>query len=130
MTSSSGNARRWHGPLRLLLALGFITSGTLHFLRPKPFVRIVPPQLPAPEVLVAVSGAAEILGALGLLLPRTRRAAGAGLILLLVAVFPANVQMAIDPEGAGKGVPAWALWARLPLQPLLVVLVWLVSRRR
>jgi uncharacterized membrane protein len=112
------------GPLAVLLALGFIAAGVLHFVRPRAYEAIVPAWLPAPEALVAISGAAEVLGGVGLLHPRTRRAASIGLLALLVAVFPANVQMAIDPEGAGGGLPRWLLLARLPLQPALMWLVW------
>lgn len=111
-----------------LVGLAFCGTGAMHFIRPETFVRIVPDALPAPEVLVAVSGVAEILGGIGMLIPRTRRPAAIGLLALLVAVFPANVNMALDPTGAGRGVPTWALWARLPLQPLIAWLVWLVWR--
>ncbi len=73
--------------------------------------------------MTLLSGAAELAGGLGLLLPATRPAARWGLALLLVAVFPANLDMARDPERFG--LPAWVLWARLPLQPLLI---WWVLR--
>jgi uncharacterized membrane protein len=105
-------------------ALAFIGAGVMHFVRPKPFVEIVPPALPEPEALVAISGAAEIAGGLGLLFERTRRAAGWGLIALLAAVFPANVYMATAAERFAALVPAWALWARLPLQPAMMLGVW------
>lgn len=118
------SATRYPGLLTLLLAAGFIAAGVLHFVRPRAYETIVPPWLPAPEALVAISGAAEVLGGVGLLHPRTRRAASIGLLALLAAVFPANVQMAIDPEGAGGGLPQWLLVARLPLQPALMWLVW------
>ncbi len=75
--------------------------------------------------MVAISGAAEILGGCGLLLPATRPAAKCGLIALLAAVFPANVHMAlahIQPEGVK--IPSAVLWARLPLQPLLMWWIW------
>jgi uncharacterized membrane protein len=117
-------AARRQGPLIVLLALGFIAAGVLHFARPRAYEAIVPPWLPAPEALVAISGAAEVLGGVGLLHPRTRRAASIGLLALLAAVFPANIQMAIDAEGAGGGLPQWLLVARLPLQPALMWLVW------
>ena len=113
-----------------ILGIVFIVAGVLHFARPAPYVSIVPPWLPDPELLVALSGVAEVLGGAGLLIPRTRRPAAIGLIALLVAVFPANVQMAIDPSGAGRGVPDPLLWARLPLQPLLAWLVWRAARPR
>jgi len=108
------------GVARAGLAAVFVGAGVLHFVRPEPFVRIVPPGLPAPEALVFWSGVVEVAGGVGLLVPRARRAAGLGLAALLVAVFPANVHMALAPETAGQGIPAWALWARLPLQPALI----------
>lgn len=117
--------RRW---LRYGLALLFLSAGLLHFVQPAPFLRIVPPGLPAPRLLVLLSGAAEVAGGLGLLRPATRRAAGWGLLALLVAVFPANVYMV---GLAGElHLPAWVLWARLPLQPLLLWAVWQAAVRR
>ena len=115
--------RRW---LRYGLALLFVGAGALHFIRPEIFERIVPPMLPAPRLLVLLSGAAEVAGGLGLLLPATRRWAAWGLLALLVAVFPANVYMV---QLAGPlHIPAWVLWARLPLQPLLLWAVWRAGR--
>jgi uncharacterized membrane protein len=76
----------------------FAAAGVLHFLRPAAYASIMPPGLGHPAELVALSGAAEIAGGLGLLLPRTRRAAGYGLIALLLAVWPANIGMALHPE--------------------------------
>ena len=102
------------------LAAFFVFTGVLHFLRPRMFVAIVPPSLPAPGVLVALSGAAEVLGGVGLLVPGARVAAGVGLILLLAAVFPANVFMARHADRFRRIAPPWALWARLPLQPVLM----------
>ena len=106
-------------PSGYLIALLFGAAGTAHFVRPAAFVRIVPPYLPAPRTLVYVSGAAELLGALGVLVPGLRGYAGWGLILLLVAVFPANVHMALHPTDFGR-IPAWALYLRLPLQVVLI----------
>jgi uncharacterized membrane protein len=112
----------------LLLAAAFTAAGVLHFVRPLMFARIVPPFLPWPTALVYVSGVAEILGGLGLLIPALRPWAGLGLIALLVAVFPANVYMAVAPERAGFGIaPVW-LWLRLPLQVLLIAWVWWATR--
>jgi len=107
---------------RGLLAALFVGAGLLHFLKPAAYLRVMPPYLPAPELLVLLSGAAEVAGGLGLLWPATRRAAGWGLLALLVAVFPANVYMLQIHEQLH--LPAWALWARLPLQPLLLWGVW------
>ena len=101
----------------------------MHFVAPEAFRSIVPERLPNPGALVAISGAAEIAGGLGLLLPRTRRLAGCGLVLLLVAVFPANINMALHPDTIGRGAPEWLLWARLPLQLVLIGCVVLASGR-
>lgn len=101
----------------------FLISGILHFAKPEPFVRIVPPMFPHPGELVMISGAAEILGGMGLLIPRTRRAAAYGLALLLVAVFPANIYMALaHVTFSGVLGNHWLQWVRLPLQ---VPLIWL-----
>lgn len=111
------------------IAALFAAAGVSHFLIPGWFERIVPPWLPdwlgSPRTVVYVSGAAELAGAIGVLIPATRVAAGWGLLVLLVAVFPANVQMLVDARAAGAS--AWyvaALWLRLPLQPLLGWWVW------
>jgi uncharacterized membrane protein len=85
---------------------------------------IVPPFLPAQRELVLASGFFEMLGGLGVMLPLTRAAAGWGLIALLIAVFPANIYMAVDTEKFGRVLPAWALYGRLPLQFLLIWWVW------
>lgn len=89
----------------------------------------MPQYLPLHRELVYLSGALEIAGGLGLLPERTRRAAGIGLILLLIAVWPANLQMLLDARAAGE--PSWwvaLLWVRLPLQVVLGVWVWRASR--
>ncbi|MEW5928546.1 MAG: hypothetical protein AB1941_13845 [Gemmatimonadota bacterium] len=113
---------------RAALALLFTAAGVLHFLSAEAYLRIVPPFFPNPHLLVLLSGGFEIAGGLGLLAPRLRRAAGTGLVLLLAAVFPANLYMALDPEGAGGGIAPALLWLRLPLQPLLAWWVWRASR--
>jgi uncharacterized membrane protein len=103
-------------------ALFFVAAGSLHFLRPEPYVKIVPPFIPLPLVMVYISGVAEIAGGVGILLPAVRRAAGWGLVALLIAVFPANVYMAMDHvQATANPLPVWLLWARLPLQ---FVLIW------
>ena len=114
---------------RRLLAAFFISSGVNHFVSPRFYVAIVPPRL-AHEAkrVVDVSGVAEILGGLGVLLPGTRRSAGVGLMALLAAVFPANVYMARTPERFHR-IPRWALYARLPLQPLMMWWAWRATRR-
>jgi uncharacterized membrane protein len=111
---------------RTALSAVFSVAGALHFLRPRPYEAIVPPPFPKRES-VAISGVAEIAGAVAVLHPATRRAGRWWLIGLLLAVFPANVYMAVSPEkipGMGDKIPRWALWARLPLQPLAMLWVW------
>jgi uncharacterized membrane protein len=105
----------------ILLAVSMVVAGVLHFVFPKGYIRIVPKWLPAPGALVAVSGFFEILGGVGLLPAATRPWAAWGLIALFIAVFPANVNMATNHIGFGrKPLPAWLLWARLPLQAGLI----------
>jgi uncharacterized membrane protein len=111
---------------RSLLAVLFIGAGLLHLLYPAPYLRIMPPVLPAPGPLVLLSGVAEVAGGLGLLWPATRRWAKWGLLALLLAVLPANIYMLQIHEQLH--LPAWALWARLPLQPLLMWWVWRAGR--
>jgi len=110
---------------RWVLTLFMVGSGVNHFLSPAPYIAMMPATLPAPATLVYVSGVAEILGGLGLIVPATRRLAAWGLIALLIAIFPANLNMAIHQLPLGdRHIPAWALWARLPLQ---LVLIWWAS---
>jgi len=114
---------------RTVTGLVFVGAGALHFVAPGTYEKIMPPYLPLHRELVYLSGAAEVLGGFGLLAERTRAAAGVGLILLLVAVLPANVQMLIDARAAGKS--SWwpaLLWLRLPLQGVLAAWVWRSSR--
>lgn len=116
--------------LRYVLAAFMMAIGVAHFAVPEPFESIVPAALPAHALLVQVSGFFEILGGAGLLVPRARRAASVGLVLLYVSVFPANVNMALHPD-LGRGLPAWSLWARLPFQVLFIAwALWVGGRRR
>jgi uncharacterized membrane protein len=109
------------------LALFFIGGGINHFAMPRTYESIVPPGIGDPKRLVEISGVAEIAGGVGLLLGRTRSASGLGLVALMAAVFPANLYMARNPERFPK-IPQRALYARLPLQPLLMWWVWRVTR--
>jgi uncharacterized membrane protein len=112
-----------------LLAAFFIGGGVNHFVMPRAYRRIVPPRLGhEARRLVVVSGVAEIAGGVGVLLPPVRRPAGVGLIALLVAVFPANVHMARAPERFRR-IPRWALYGRLPLQPLMMWWAWKATRQ-
>ncbi|MEM7135321.1 MAG: DoxX family protein [Myxococcota bacterium] len=108
------------------LALTMIAVGLLHFVRPKPFIRIVPKYLPAPRALVYISGFFEIAGGVGLLIPSLRVAAAWGLIALYLAVYPANIYMlthnvSLSPK---KPIPRWMLWVRLPLQFVFIGLAY------
>jgi uncharacterized membrane protein len=102
--------------------LWFFIGGIAHFAATQTEMRIVPPYIPWPRPTVLISGGFELLGALGVILPRFRAVAGAGLLLLTLAVTPANVYMLqrwdLFP------VPYWALIARLPLQ---IVLLWMIA---
>jgi uncharacterized membrane protein len=102
------------------LAVLFGLMGTLHFVKPEPFERIVPRALPRKKELVYASGVAELACAAGLLHPRTRRAAGVVSTAFLVAVFPANVQMAMDLNRKGSRTARAIAFARLPLQIPLI----------
>jgi uncharacterized membrane protein len=119
---------------RLALAAFFTYTGTLHFRKPGFFEAIVPPSIEsAKREVVAISGAAEIAGAVAILHPATRRLGRWWLLGLLTAIFPANLHMAVNPEQIRgldlKKFPRWALWARLPLQPLAMLWVWRATRR-
>lgn len=115
----------------IVIGVLFVAAGVQHFIVPAYYIRIVPRWLPRADLLVAVSGVAEILGGIGIVAPATRRAAAWGLIALLVAVFPANVQMLSSAMDAGAA--AWwiaLLCLRLPLQGVLIWWIWRVGLRR
>jgi len=111
---------------RLILACSFLMIGILHFTHVDVFAVIVPPFLPAPRKLVYLSGIFEVLGGIGLLMPAFRRAAAFGLLCLIIAVYPANIYMAVaEVQLPGlPPMPAWAAWARLPLQFVFLWAVW------
>lgn len=118
--------------LRIVAALAMVWIGIKHFTSPTPFVRIVPSFLPAPLALVYISGFFEVLGGIGLLVDRVHKQAAWGLVALYVAVFPANINMAVngiqlDPA---DHVPSWALWLRLPFQGLFIAWVIWLSRTK
>jgi uncharacterized membrane protein len=98
----------WHTPLRLALAGMFLLTASAHWGKRRPdLVRMVPPRFPRPDLLVTATGVLELLGAAGLLLPPLARFAAAGLALLLLALFPANVHAArTGLTIAGRPVPA------------------------
>ena len=106
----------------------FLVAGSLHFLRPKPYFAIVPDALPHKREMVFASGVAELAGGAGVLVPGTRRLAGWWLIATLLAIFPANVNMAVNAERF-RVVPEPLLWVRLPLQGALIAWVWRAAIR-
>lgn len=115
---------------RWLLAGLMTLAGALHLADPGPFVRIVPDYLPAPLALVYISGFFEILGGMGLLIPALQRKAAWGLIALYVAVFPANLYMAIHQISLGDTpAPPALLWLRLPMQLLLIAWAYRYTRK-
>jgi uncharacterized membrane protein len=115
--------------LRWLLTIFMVGAGINHFINADTYIAMMPEALPAHRELVYLSGIAEAAGGLGLILPATRKLAAWGLVLLLIAVFPANINMALnDVPLGGSQVPAWALWARLPLQLVLVAWAWWFTR--
>ncbi|MBD2751965.1 DoxX family protein [Spirosoma validum] len=101
-----------------LQAFIYIAAGLNHFISPKTYLAIMPPYIPAHNLMVILSGVAEVVLGIGLLFPATRSLSAWGLILLLVAVFPANVYMATSSRF--RKLPAWLRWARLPLQGFLI----------
>ncbi len=113
---------------RILLGVLFVVAGVMHFVAPGRYVQIMPPMLPAPGALVYLSGLAEILGGVGIMVPGTRRLAAWGLVALLIAVWPANLYMAMVPERF-PAVPLWALWARVPVQVPMIWWAWVYARK-
>jgi len=107
----------------LVVALFFISGGIAHFVFMDFFAMSIPDYLRYPRELVIISGVFELFGAIGILVPQTRLLAGYGLIALIIAVYPANINMALHPEQF-KNLPALFLYIRLPFQFLFVWFVW------
>ena len=116
---------------RLVLVFIFAIAGIFHFTHTKTFVQIVPPFIPEPEAVVYISGVFEILGAIGLLIPQYQRQAAFGLVILLIAVLPANIYMAIKNIQLGGIMNNQILqWARIPFQGVLIWWVlWCTEKR-
>lgn len=104
-----------------IVFIWFFVGGIMHFAATDIEASIVPPYIPWPVAVVLVSGALELLGAVGILIPSSRKAAGIGLFLLTLAVTPAHIYMLQHPEMFH--VPVWALWLRLPIQVALLGLI-------
>ena len=108
---------------RVTMGALYVVAGMGHFIVTRAYVRIMPDYLPAHRGIVLLSGAAEIAGGLGILVPETRRLAAWGIVVLLIAVFPANLWMVQHPDRC-PSMPLWALWLRLPLQLPLIWWAW------
>ncbi|MEE3717728.1 hypothetical protein V2H45_13385 [Tumidithrix elongata RA019] len=112
---------------KYLLALFYVLAGTNHFLNSGFYLKMMPPYLPLHLELIYLSGLCEIALGIMVLIPRLTSLAGWGLIALLFAVFPANIQMALHPEVFPE-ISAIALWIRLPLQFLLIAWAYWATR--
>ena len=117
-------------PSRSRIVLGgfFVAAGALHFLKPRPYESIMPEALPAHRELVYLSGVAEMAGGAGVLADPHGALAGWWLIATMLAVFPANINMAVEAERF-EDIPEPLLWARLPLQAAIVYWIWRVAVR-
>jgi len=112
----------------IIIGTVFILAGINHFYMPEVYLTIMPPVLPAPELLNYLSGIAEIILGIMMLIPKTRVMAAWGLILLLIVVFPANIYMAME-AGKSIDVPVWIAYTRLPFQFLFIYWVYFQTRR-
>jgi uncharacterized membrane protein len=115
--------------LLVLASVFYVFAGVFHFVETGSYLKIMPPWIPWHLAMVYISGAAEIAGGIGLLIPGLRRAVAWGLVALLIAVFPANVYMAMNNvQVTANPIPGALLWARLPLQAALIWWVLWVSQ--
>jgi uncharacterized membrane protein len=128
-TLGAGFGDDWRSATRIGLAVMFVFTGVAHFNRTRAdLIRMVPPQLPRPDLLVTVTGIAELAGAIGLLIPGLRQAAARGLMLLLVAMFPANIHAARTGHSIA-GRPHTTMAVRFPLQIFWIGLLWWSAAR-
>lgn len=101
----------------------YILAGINHFLKPKFYLRIIPPYIPWHKAMNYISGAAEVFLGLLLFCPAYSAMAAWGIILLLIAVFPANIYHLTSAK-PGRGIPIWVLWLRLPFQAVFILWAW------
>ena len=113
--------------LRWLLAVFFVIAGIGHFVKPETYLKMMPPYIPFHLQMIYLSGVIEIILGILVLPEKTRKLAGWGIIALLIAVFPANIHIALNPEAFSPVAP-WILWARLPFQAVFGFWVWIVCR--
>jgi len=114
----------WH---LYVMALLYVLAGLNHFIKPRMYLKIIPPNFPRPGLLNRIAGFAELLFGLLLCFPLFTKFAACGIIALLIAVFPANLYMYQNPK-AGFGLPRYLLLLRLPLQVLLIIWAYLYIR--
>jgi len=119
--------KRLKALLKYLMAALFVVAGAAHFIKPGVYLEIMPPYVPYPLAMILISGTAEVLLGLLLVFRKTQRLAAWGLVALLVAVFPANLHMALHPE-LFPDIPTWSLYARLPLQAVFILWAYWYSR--
>jgi uncharacterized membrane protein len=119
--------KTFRAAMKILMALLFIALGINHFYNPDIYLRIMPPYLPWPMFLQYLAGFFEFVLGVLLLFPKYTRLAAWGLIALLIAVYPANIHMAVNNH-LYPDVPAWGLWVRLPLQFVLIAWAWWYTR--
>ena len=112
-----------------LLGVFYAAAGVMHFIKPDAYLPMMPPYLPLHLELIYLSGVAEIVGGVGVLLPRWRSAAGLWVIAVLIAVFPANLHMALNwISPPGLEASQTALWLRLPMQGVFIIWAWWATR--
>lgn len=114
--------------MKYLLAFFFVAAGINHFINPEFYLQIMPPYLPWPLFLQYVAGFFEILLGILVLIPRYSRMAAWGLILLLIAIFPANINMALNPDKYPK-YSAMAYYIRLPIQFVIIAWAWWYTKK-
>lgn len=110
-----------------LMGIFYLGAGANHFLSTQTYLDVMPPYIPEPAAMVAISGVAEILGGIGVLVPRTRTFSAWGLVLMLMAFLPVHINMCLHPDHFPT-VPLWAIWIRLPLQMPLIAWAWYYTR--
>ena len=118
---------RWKLAARLFVTTWFLIGGVMHFVNPEPFLRIMPPYIPFHLACVYISGAFELIGALGLWTERSRSLAGYGLMVLTAVVTLANIHM-YQYADLFPNIPEWVLIVRFPVQAILIWLIWVSSR--
>ncbi len=117
-----------------LMGLFYVVAGINHYVHPAMYLAVMPPYIPWPLGMVYVTGIAEVLGGIGVMIPdgfvfsRTRAGAAWGVVALLICIWPVHINMCLHP-GMFPGVPLWAIWVRLPLQIPLIAWAWLYTRK-